>query len=105
MALGALPIGSAVVDWEAVVKGCTGPCARGVAIRALPGEVIGGSIFSVASDAIGGVLGGMVEGGISPRARVVALGTLPGVVVGRGLAGMAADAVRGVRGCMVKAGG
>ncbi len=94
MALGADAVGAAMVEREGMGKGGASPGAGAMALRTLPGEVIGRSVIGVAAHAVRGPGNGVVEGGDgSPGAGAVAGRALAGVMVGGLVLGVAAGTI------------
>src|SRR5690242_20340087 len=82
MAGTAYPIGSPMAHWESVVEGGTRPTAGGMALRALPIEMVSRPVPRVTADAIRRTCDSMIETGGAPGTGIMAGRTLPIKVVG-----------------------
>jgi hypothetical protein len=91
MAAAAIPVGSSVIHWEGVAEIRRLPGIGGVALRALPGVVVGGPVLGMAGIAVVEPL--VAEARRPPGFGSMALRALPGVMVGRPILGMAGCAV------------
>jgi len=74
----------------------------GVAVGALPGEMVAGRIATVAILAVRGPVGLVVKGRWQPPAGAVAIGTLPSEMVTRRIATVTGNTIRGVHDDMIE---